>query len=211
MKMSSSKAVTDSELTLLSLEADGSWTLRHFAKPTVLTRYSRLIDAIYERERLRSGGTPPFGRWIIHGTEEVKPLRFDGESDEQMQSDATRNKTLYLRDWEYEELVDRALGRSQSDGDGYSDEFETKFHHSVQQRSVAPFMSGPVDEAVVMNQRSQVNDEQDAPCATGRGPFYKRHPIIFWTLIGALLTGLGSGYKKYQMNERIKAEQNAGR
>ena len=207
--MPTSRAVDDSEL---SLEADGSWTFRHFTDRTVQSRHSRLIDALYERERIKSGAMPPFGRWVIHGVEDVEPLRFDGESDEQMHSDSTKKKTLHLRDWEYEQLVaDSALGRTSSTDGAYSDEFETKFHYAVQQRSVAPFMNDSDESTIASHQQKRIDDDEDAPIATDSRPFYKKHPIIFWTLIGALLTALGNGYKKYQMNERIKAEQTSGR
>jgi hypothetical protein len=204
------KALDDFELTL---EADDSWTLRRYSDRTVQSRHSRLIDAIYERERLISGEVPPFGRWVLRGFLSVHPLFFDGESDELMQLDSTINKTLHLQDWEYRHLNHDfdASYKTSSSGDEYSDEFETKFHYAVQQRSVAPFMTDSDESRTAPIQRKQVDDEEGAPYATDSRPFYKRHPIIFWTLIGALLTALGNGYKKYQMNERIKAEQTSGR
>jgi hypothetical protein len=198
-------------LLLLSQEDDGTWTLLHYANPRVESRHSRLIDAIYERQRLWSGEAPPFGRWIIYGVEEVEPLRLDGESDEQMQSDATMKRTLHLRDWEYEDLVDTALGRYQPADDNHSDEFETKFQVAVHQPSRTPSRDDSDASRIEANQDRRVDDEQEIPCAAGVKPFYKRHPIIFWTIIGALLTALGNGYTKYQMNEGIGAEQTGGK
>jgi hypothetical protein len=86
-------------------EEDGSWTLRDL-KLTVASRHLRLIDVLYERQRLWSGETPPFGRWLCYWVEEVEPLRFDGETDEQMQSEATMKKTLHIRHCEYDDLLD---------------------------------------------------------------------------------------------------------
>ena len=83
------------------------WWLTSLTDP--LVRYGpfpRLIDALYERERLNSGTTPPFGKWVIYGVEEVEPLCFDGESDEDMRAAHTTSKTLHLRDWEYEALLE---------------------------------------------------------------------------------------------------------
>jgi len=137
---------------------NGTWSVKSLGEPSFAQGpYRRLIDAIYERERLRSGEDPPFGRWLIHGIEDVEPLRFDGESDEQMHSDSTKKKTLHLRDWEYEKLVaDLALGRTSSTDGAYSDEFETKFHYAVQQRSVAPFMTDLDESRTAPIQRKQM-------------------------------------------------------
>ncbi len=197
----------------LAQNENGTWSLRRLSDASVaLGPYQRLIDALYERERIKSGAMPPFGRWVIHGVDEVEPIRFDEESDEEMRSANTMGKTLHLRDWEYEQLVaDSALGRTSSTDGAYSDEFETKFHYAVQQRSVAPLMNQSDESRTAPIQQKRIDDDEDAPIATDSRPFYKKHPIIFWTLIGALLTALGNGYKKYQMNERIKAEQTSGR
>jgi hypothetical protein len=184
--MPTPKAVDDFELTL---EEDGSWTLRHFTDCTVQSRHSRLIDAIYERERLISGEVPPFGRWVINGFLHAHPLHFDGESDDLTQLDSTNKKTLHLRDWEYQQLdyeFYTSYQNSFSD-DAYSGEFEKKFHFAVQQRLVAPLVSDLDESKIATLQQAQVNNEEDAQCATDRRPFSKEFPIIFWTIIGALL------------------------
>jgi hypothetical protein len=172
-------------------EEDGSWTLRDL-KLTVASRHLRLIDVLYERQRLWTGETPPFGRWLCYWVEEVEPLRFDGETDEQMQSEATMKKTLHIRDCEYDDLLDELeKGTCESAEDGYPDELETSIRHLLQQRPVAPYESDSDDSSIVTNHCTQVDNEQDLPCAPGDRPFYKRHPIVFWTSIGALLTVLG--------------------
>ena len=188
--MPTPKAVDDFELTR---EEDGSWTLRHFTDRTVQSRHSRLIDAIYERERLISGEVPPFGRWVIRGFLQVHPLCFDGESDELMLLDSTINKTLHLQDWEYPQLDHDfyAFYKTSSSDDEYSEEFETKFHFAVQQRSVAPLVSDLDELKIATLQQEQVNNQEDAQCATDRRPFSKEFPIIFWTIIGALLMVIG--------------------
>jgi hypothetical protein len=137
---------------------DGTWSLKSLSDASVaLGPYQRLIDALYERERIQSGAMPPFGRWVIHGVEEVEPIRFDGESDEEMRSANTLGKTLHLRDWEYECLleIERANSPQSISENTYSDEFETKFHYAVQQRSIAPFLSDSDKSTTAPIQRKQ--------------------------------------------------------
>ena len=158
--MPTPKAVDDFELTH---EADDTWTLRHYSDRSVQSRHDRLIDAIYERERLISGEVPPFGRWVIRGFLRVHPLSFDGESDELMQLDSTINKTLHLQDWEYPQLDHDfyASYKTSSSDDEYSDEFETKFHDAVQQRSDAPLINDSDETKIVIHQRERDDDQKD--------------------------------------------------
>ena len=94
----------------LFINDDNTWSLGSLSRRgPVYGPYVRLIDALYERERHESGATPPFGRWLIYGVQEVEPIRFDGESDEDMQSAEAMAKTLHIRDFEYEELLDNAF------------------------------------------------------------------------------------------------------
>ena len=138
---------------------NGTWSLKRLSDASVaLGPYQRLIDALYERERIKSGAMPPFGRWVIHGVDEVEPIRFDEESDEEMRSANTMGKTLHLRDWEYESLLELARAdRPQSINENtYSDEFETKFHYAIQQRSVAPTMNDSDASRTATIQRKQM-------------------------------------------------------
>ena len=174
---------------------NGTWKLeyRNGGKSEVHGPYSRLVDALYERERVKSGATPPFGRWVVFGGGEVEPIRFDGESDEQMHSPSVMQNELLLRDWEYEELIDSAiaLGLLKAHEETYSDEFETQFHYAAQQRSIAPFVSDSTDSEHAKSRKQEVDVEERSDAVIVVRPLYKKFPIIFWTLIGALLTVIG--------------------
>ena len=51
------------DVAMLTSEEDGSWSLRHTSYRKIHSNHARLLDALYAREVVLSGVSPPYGRW----------------------------------------------------------------------------------------------------------------------------------------------------
>ena len=65
--------------------------------------HATLLDAVIAREFAMNGVAPPFHRWFIDGVEEVQPVGNAGVATPPEDGEAPR--CLYLRRWEYEEIL----------------------------------------------------------------------------------------------------------
>jgi len=149
----------------IAVNENGSWSLRSMSDGSVQGVYPTLIDAIYERQRKISGENPPFSQWVINGVQEVPPI-VDGKVSQILGSGDVKLGTLHLRDWEYEELLTAtSVGSNNArlSDEQYSDEFETKFHYAVQQRSVKPLLSG-VDCQLLWKEVKWTSSSTSAVC-----------------------------------------------
>jgi hypothetical protein len=170
------------------------WELKYFPTGEHHSTHATLLDAVIARQELSSGETPPFDRWLVDGVEEVSPTY---PNTDRTQSRDEFSKTLNLRRWEYEEISNSLHPSENTHDQYYSNEFETRFHYSTQQRSTDPLIKDHSESDEIEKNKSDAAVEATAPIK--ERPIHKKYSIIYWTIAGCLITMAGSLYKKYRI------------
>lgn len=170
--MSSNPSARNSYVEV-AISAEGRWDLKYFPSGEHCSSHASLLDAVIAREWINNKIAPPFERWLIDGVEEVSPPVV---ADHEISPSTSPPKHLNLRRWEYEEICHTLDADLITPTVTYSDEFETKFHYAVQQRSSDPLVSDDIRDTDVDN---GVKPAIDAP-------FYARH---LWFMITLLALG----------------------